>query len=113
MSGRSVKWLESFRSGRAGLALFYGYLIAILVAFVVLVHVTVVNSEQNDAITGQQHRQCLAIKGATTYWTNVREAVKLRLSDFTRSPIEKRADETTLAALNDVIGAGTPLSCDE
>jgi hypothetical protein len=110
---RSIKALESLRSGKAGLALFYGYLVAILVVGIVLFVANRNISESRDKIESQAHRQCVALSGAVSYWRSVRQAVMLRESDYTRSPEERRADATLHEALDRVIGKGAPLSCEE
>jgi hypothetical protein len=109
---RSVRLLETFRTGKVGLGLFYGYLVAILIVGVILFHGGQINDQQNDKIATQTHRQCIAIAGAVSYWRNAREVVQLRLSDYTQSPTERKADTKLLAALNKVILGGSSLSCE-
>lgn len=109
---RSIKYLESLRTGHAGLALFYGYLLAILIVGIVLFRANANITSSRNKIESQAHRQCVALTGAIDYWRSVRQAVMLRESDFTRSPEEKKADATLHSALDRVIVRGALLSCE-
>ena len=109
---RAVITLESLRSGRAGTILFYGYLIAILVGAIVLFHVSEIDQAQNNRIEKGATRSCLAIKGAGSFWREVRDVERLKLTDSGTSKVERAATAELLAALDRVIAKSSALQGD-
>lgn len=109
---KTVAALESFRTGRAGTILFYGYLVAILVGAITLFHFSQNDDAQNKRIAAGAERSCRAIKGAGDYWRRVRDVEALVLVDSSTSRVEHAATVKLIEALDGVIAKSRALQCD-
>lgn len=103
--------LERFRSGTGGTVLFYAYLVAILVAGVLLMRGYHDMSVTQDRLDGQQERSCAAIGAALMYWRAERsnnESV-LHDPDATAGQIERA--KVRIANLTVILSKGRKLDC--
>lgn len=104
-------WLDDVRHGRFGVALFYSYLVAILIAGGVAIFS--LNAVHNEVQRGEKRdaRSCAAIQGAVDFWKLVRQSTEDILEDPTLTPTVRASNQGYLEALNDVIKRGSELPC--
>jgi hypothetical protein len=111
--------LTRIRQGPWGTCLFYGYLLAVIIASA-LALTAIHGLHESDArlnaeiLRGQARdvRSCIAIKGAVDFWRKVRMSTVTILSDPNLSAAARRSNEEYLAALTNVIAKGSSLKCE-
>ena len=112
--------LERIRHSPWGTFLFYGYLVAVVIAGGIAI-AALHGLHQSDlrlkaeiaAGHVRDERSCRAIAGASQFWSAALEAIRLRLTDPKLSAIDRQATTDYMNALTIVVAATThPFNCE-